>query len=1121
MNSITPSPKEKTSSKNNLIQNFYVIGFSPEDFFKIDTSENKGEYANIFTDIENIPELCPKIITKFPNTINSINSIPDEIILDHCFPDGKIKVFKKSENEFPKKSFQFELDNIPQNYPNDEQKIYSKIYFSCLEFGESISQYFRYRREIYNLACEVINIVNYDKNAPGGIDVEKKFSDFMIPKILCFASVMPFYNELGILLEYIYDYFLSKTDFPPMALENIIEQIITKVPIPLKIDTEVNLEFKPFNEKIKFPICYINETNINYSANSSLLNIFKLFSLEDIIRIFKYFLFEIPLLFFSEEKSILSLFIDTFLTVLSPFKYVYPHISILPQKLYGLINSEQKFIFGINKNYDEKKDFFVENNIELDKTIVIIYTTIGEKGVKIGKIVEKIFDSNNKERLLIERNGLLNRYDDYIYINQINMPIINVDIPYCFKKYLLEGLSKYISFMKKKSFFSNKENIPKDLTIKIQNTFYSFFVHVMAGFTDYLLKSEKFYCKVKNVGEKIVENIGENVFFKNDYYFIKELFNYEEFSKTTKDCQAFYIIFFNTALFLNFLRERIYNNKNIIDQLALKQFEQLTYLKKHQDSRKRKENKAFYENFKKEIIEKIQPAKKDNILLCDDIPLSDNEKSLVTKEDNKATILIKYGQLYYLKDGKRDNQINKKKKVDNNDSNANDNVEIRTNYFIFPKLLFDFKIIKRNNLQFLNDDYLGNFILMCKQRIEEYKKVRPYVFSEKLLEGKIYTSNYKINYTIPQKMYIEYIWLILISCSLCYCEIDERNYRIKEIFEILNKKEYIEEYVLNILFINIYKYGEKYHLIKLYLFYCNTIKHINYYFLYLFCEKIKEKENEDINDNLILNEDEQNDDILLSKRCLIKSNDEFLKKRKKNQKTKSRSSIVLEDSEEIIFSSEQKCTECNEISNIVPKKIIEEQNDLNKDYNTFICPACKNENKFIIIKYQFILFNMSKKEGYMTQSGEFKHLTPYKIYRDLKKYLIEENNIELEIRNIFVIEDKINLINIFFYFCLYNLSFDFLLPYDIKLTSSMKLFFQNAKSQKDIKMEKKDSKPIKLDYKNEVFHRKFNNITPVLNPKKKNSSLKSFFGKFWSNNQKNEETDLSFTIKNTKKKGKK
>ena len=65
--------------------------------------------------------------------------------------------------------------------------------------------------------------------------------------------------------------------------------------------------------------------------------------------------------------------------------------------------------------------------------------------------------------------------------------------------------------------------------------------------------------------------------------------------------------------------------------------------------------------------------------------------------------------------------------------------------------------------------------------------------------------------------------------------------------------------------------------------------------------------------NLILNEEEQKY-LSLSKRYLIKSDDVFLKKRKKNQKRKSRLSIVIEDSEEIFFSSEQKCTECNKIS---------------------------------------------------------------------------------------------------------------------------------------------------------------------------------------------------------------
>ena len=72
-------------------------------------------------------------------------------MIDHCFPNGILKVFQKPKVDNQKTFFQFELDNIPQIYQNDEQKIYSKIYFTCLEIGESISDYFQYKKEIINL----------------------------------------------------------------------------------------------------------------------------------------------------------------------------------------------------------------------------------------------------------------------------------------------------------------------------------------------------------------------------------------------------------------------------------------------------------------------------------------------------------------------------------------------------------------------------------------------------------------------------------------------------------------------------------------------------------------------------------------------------------------------------------------------------------------------------------------------------------------------------------------------------------------------------------------------------------------------------------------------------------
>ena len=248
----------------------------------------------------------------------------------------------------------------------------------------------------------------------------------------------------------------------------------------------------------------------------SLADIFKYFSIDDIIKIFKYILYEIPLLFFSEDKSLLSLFIDTFLTVLSPFKYIFPHISVLPKKLYGLIHSEQKFIFGIPQNYSET--FFENNNIELDKTIVVINISFDQKKNPIIKIDEKIFD--NKEKFIIEINDF-HPNEDYIMINENKTPILSVDIPSVFKRVLFEGISKYLSFTKRKNIFSKKEAIPKDLTFKIQNAFYKFFIYILSGYTEYFLKPASFYSYPRNIGEKML--------FKQNENFLKEVFNYEDF----------------------------------------------------------------------------------------------------------------------------------------------------------------------------------------------------------------------------------------------------------------------------------------------------------------------------------------------------------------------------------------------------------------------------------------------------------------------------------------------------------------------------------------------------------------------------------------------------------------
>ena len=1064
-----------------------------------------------------MPNLEPKIISKYPIIQESMNSIPDYIIINHCFPNGTIKI---KEAETKKVFFQFELDNIPQNYANEERKIYSKIYFTCLEINECICKYFQYKKEIINSVFKYksIKIINFDKNKPEGIDTEKKFSNFFIPKVICFASVLPFYNELSLLLEYIYDYYISREDFSPLPIEKLVEKIIISLPIPLKTGTEYIMNFKALNKKIQFPLCNIDEMNIDYSANMPLYDIFTYFSYDDIIRIFKYMIFEIPILFFSNERSVLSLFVNTFLTVLSPFKYAFPHISILPKDLYGLINTEKVFIFGINQTY--KEDFFEEYGIDLDKSIAIIIIDYDLKKRNLtGKFDENIYDVNNTSKLIIEKKFSA-KYEQKICENQKFL----VDIPSVFKKKLSDDINRCLNL--KKNIFANKAEILKELTFKIQNVFYKFFVNILGGYTDFLQKKEKLNNESKN---RLCKG---NIKYRNKKLFFKEIFNSEEFInsfKNQKEVQSFYNYFFSTSLFHNFIYDKFYNTEPVF-QLCVRQFDQLTILKKHTELRKKNE-KTLYENFKNNVSKKFKIDKKEEINVTENNTFSKNEFiSFLVDEGKNTDILLKYGQIFKVKDyNKTSNSKNKKEKEKEKEKELekeNYSKLIEINYCIFPKLIFD--CINSNSLNFFNDDIINSFILNCKQKKEECEKNKLYAYYDTFFD-KLPEKPLKYNYfQLDQITYIYYIWIILSSCSLWYCEPDERTFRIEKIFEIIKDLGYIEEYVLNILYLNIYKYGDKQHMVKAYLLYNQMMGITNYYFLNLLSDKLKINDN-DVNDREDNNIYESND-ITLSKRYLIKLSNHFSKKRRGEL---GKAPTVSKEIEQIIFSSEQICKNCNEINNIVPKFMIvnnneyekTNKNDLDSEFYIYKCSKCNKDSKDIIIKYQILLFNYRKKEALVTKTGEFKFYTPFKLYNNIKSYLNKENNIKLGINNIVNIEEKINLYNILFDFHLFNLSFDFLFPYVAKLTSSMKIFFDNAESSKNATItDKKIKEPIKISYKDEdedVSFRKFDNIQPLYNEKRKMSTASKFLSFFGSKGTKVVNTDLSFTINGIKKKNKK
>ena len=1092
--------------KSNLIQNFYILGLNPSKFFQQD-EEGNGFFLNIFKNSQ--IELKPEVISKFPPENGNYNSAKDEIVLAHCFPHG-LRLLETNEEKKACTFFEYHLDNILFNYSEEDKKLYSKIYFTCLTIYESLELYSDYKQEIIStinknpkFSIKILQDKNTEVLKPSNSGYLKKF---YIPKIICFASLMPFSKELRSILKIIHQVYSVKTkDSSIIPIEKFLEQLILQLPIPVGIGEQVEVQIKlgidlmekvdkkaykqkskssgnlfisnlnflkkaniedPLIRKIKFPLVNINEAYLRYDNTISFEECFSFFQVDDIIKIFRYILLEIPVIFFCQEKEILSNFIENLLGFLSPFKYELPNISILSKKFYGLINSEPKFIFGVNEKY--QPNFFKENDIDIDKNIIII--AIDTENKTESKIEEILKNNNTKEKnylsidsenefdtsftrsfsKVLETNIITN---DYVVYDKTKTDLISIELPTDSKRKLSAKLSSILSDAKKKS---KKGEVNENFNYKIQQAFFKFLVGLFHGFSDYLLKSKFFYEAIKN------GNCGDNMRYKSltanisDINFLKELFNIDEFVKNcSSDLRPFYYVFFHTKIFLYFLRERIYFPHNF-NSLPYYQFDQYIYLKRHKDFRKKIKNS--YDNLKKGNFEKPKANKVIEIIIKTGYNFKEQEVQTILK--NKTEMLLKYAQLVHAE---------------------NENTIRKICYLLFPKLVFDDCLF---DMKYENSFFLHEIMLPSDKHIIEYKKqcmqkANSYMKDIKFMLYPYILDNLKMtgmaDFAVDIYEYVQFDWIILLCCSLWYCEPMEREIRLDKIFEILDKISYIEEKVLVFLYINFLKYGSKTQCIKMLEKMYKFMGHSNYLFIVLLINKLEEEveggeNNEENNNNNEINKSEKiNNNInknnndkregtyILKTRSIILSNENFFQKRismpmafsfplinsqapklssitpyKKSTNSFHISNLInmqqTNHKEKILFNQGQLCPKCNEITYFDPSDIFGLSIDTVKVNFEYVCKKCGAKKNNINIKYQILLVNKKKNQSFVTKLGEFQLLSPYRLYTNLKFDQLNLKDYSLKINNIYT-EKKNELFNYIYYFCTKNLNFDFLIPY--------------------------------------------------------------------------------------------
>ena len=936
---MSENKKEEEEEKlNPLIEHFYIIGLNPDIIKKDEFYTSPQKYIEY------------KILSKFPPIERYQSYIKDNILISHCFPNGFNIINSKAIP--PKQTFYFSLQNI---FPSSQGGEDSIVYFTCIKFYESLSKYYAIKNKLSKYIDKEVNNNKNKKNnegfikrrtvffekTPYNLNKEKAYEDYYVPKVICFSSLTPYPYELGYLLEKIlkhsgFGFDLDSLDkkidkienkdigkkknnkgdsddendnnnFVIIPLEKIIEKLLMEIPSPPRGIYHIKFIKDDifFKNNEKELIIKPKEINQYICPSYSLQSIFT-FQTIDIISIYKSLLLEIPILFFCENANFLTTIYESFMSLLYPFKYQYPHVSILPDINYSIIQNCESFSFGINEKWEKDgKYFFDRNNLKIYNKLIII-CDIHKK-----KIFQYIYPLKHLINYIdLGKNIMTNNNTIANDINHENKSeYINYTLPSGYNEKLKKKLDNFKAINNNNlKYFNYNENFNKLIS---EDCFYYFLISILSKYNNFLYNDEE-----------RIKTICKDIFCKGENEIdIKDIFNVDGFLHETKSCDAnFYNAFFKTKLFLDFIEKKYYN---------------------------RKRDKPIYLNFDESIIKKRNKSIFNKTIETPFINLTIFENK--NNYDVMGFNFFAKEELEYI--------INNKKELLEYYQSFEGNC---FKYLMFPRLLYDNKFF--NNKKYVpNYKYKSNAFEFSKI----YKNICKEIYSDKLYY-KIYLGDLIVQYKfIPGKTLYDkeiinslyLLWLRIFCLTFYYCDEQEKNLRFYEMIFIVRKLVYIKDDIFSLILSTLEIYGTNIMIIQFF----NILKNYNYIqFTYLTHKLVKKDKIKSLlkkmnisNTPLIINyfTEEQEEYIIPH----INGED-------KNQLRQRTFGINNENNEEQIFFSQYiKCEKCNDKLEIAGLTI--NFNNMKKTLN-LLCSCSADLTNKIVIKVNGKYFKIKLYEPY-------------------------------------------------------------------------------------------------------------------------------------------------------------
>ena len=1029
-------------------------------------------------------ELQPKIISYFPPMEKETISF-DESIIKHCFPNGYYLI--KSDSNPNYEIFSFILDN---NYFNLN---YPQKYLSCIIFYESISQY----KELYDQYL----ILNGKEKEIIKKEIKENYEEIYIPKCLLVMSLYPFFNEFENILLKIYEYSLGKINLfgnEILVEENINDNLDNnKNGKIIKYEEDENtdkiIKCKKFGKtflkkRSKSYNSYDKANNLNVEKNDTITKA-KRFARKANKSIKAYIKSKITKKD-SESDNMLNQFFPNINNLNNDLnesdlsleeKYSYPcfipidkfienlliELPVPPRGKtiieYTLMNKEKKLYqnkmneiplisvnlknlfvkFSIEKIIEIYRYLFLETRVlffsqNIDILNVFIYgllsllypfeyqyqiiTILPKENFEILESITPFIAGINQKYSKDFFDKLNLSLSDYIIIvdldrcelNYINNENNIPDFPKTNKKQLDKKLNDILTREKYKNITEEKRRMTINLNFKKNN--------------DESINNENSIRK--NEMRKSINNTIMNKFYKFNNFTIDYTFN-SEISSAFFNFNASLLTDYSNYLDLSFYSSNVPPCLEVL-------FKVNDFLKEIPSSEKDFYNKFISETqlFGDYLYKRMIPKnsqEKIRVLLFDET-IHEYHKPIFSKTHQCVFIKsqdFNFEEKYEILKPREINEIEKnffaKKKILllSYGIIIEEGKKIKFKYPIFPKLLTHKFFL--NNIQ----DYFTNTTLN-----ESIDLINMDIISKSHLGGVAQRHN-------DMKNYIDLCWLQMWAMTFWYCDKKEKKYRFQQLLKNIKKTSNHEMEILNLVFDTLEKNGEEYMVLKLYdillkLRLNPSFKVHNIVMKYL--DKYKSGENTNINEIL---------QSIIKKEIYEETIKPPLKKR--TLKSKYYKNILFE---EVTFYAFDTCIYCQNLINLFQKSI--KLDEMNRDIMWIKCDNC---GQYSLVKFLVQFGNEINKTGQMKfNTCKYESIvlfSPYSLKMNYKS-LINDYGINVDVEELML---KYNNIfwNSIWYFKLYKLDCDFMLPYfdnnnegeelDTNIRVTTNQIFEEEKSQ--------------------------------------------------------------------------